>query len=97
MPSSPSISRFWNFIFIFKHLNVFLFNVRNKILCFFERLVIYFLDESSWRGYSKVRGLIALDFFFFFLSGARCKGVRSIFQSGADTLEEIMISTTGKR
>ena len=41
MPSSPSISRFWNFIFIFQHLNVFLFNVRNKILCFFEKLVIF--------------------------------------------------------
>ena len=49
-------------------------------------------------GYSKVRGLTALEFFGGRgEGGARYKGVRSIFQSGADTLEEIMISTTGKR
>ena len=42
--------RFCNCIFIFQHSVVFLFDVGNKIFCFFEKWVFPFLDEGTVQG-----------------------------------------------
>ena len=53
------------------------FIVGNKIFCFFKNRVFDFLDEGTFQGGVKF---------------SRGKGVRLIFQGGADTLEDTLIS-----
>ena len=49
-PNCLLIFRFCNFIFIFQHSNVFLFNVGNKIFCFFKKWAFPFLGEGTFQG-----------------------------------------------
>ena len=75
--------------------------VGNKIFCFFKKWVFAFLDEGTFQGekssspkfwgewHLKEEGVTDLEFFGWGLL-AKLKGVRSIFQSGADTLDDTM-------
>ena len=76
------------------------FIVGNKIFCFFKKRVFAFLDEGTSQGGSQVlqnfEGLLikrgreggGQQIWIFVGGGARQKGVRSILQGGADTLED---------
>ena len=52
--NSPLIFRFCNCIFIFQHSNVFLFNVGNKIFCFYKKWVLLFWTRVHFNGGSQV-------------------------------------------